>query len=86
MLCRRVLPSAFLLAAVEVWSQHLLLFLETAVTGMRLCAQVEAAYDILLMQSMKRRMSGDVGSAVRFADVKRARPASKVCCLSQQEV
>ena len=51
---------------------------------MRLCAQVEAAYDILLMQSMKRRMSGDVGSAVRFADVKRARPASKVCCVSQQ--
>ncbi|KAK9836137.1 hypothetical protein WJX81_004315 [Elliptochloris bilobata] len=39
--------------------------------------QVEAAYDILLMQSMKRRMSGDVGSAVRFADVKRARSATK---------
>ena len=32
--------------------------------------QVEAAYDILLMQSLSRRRSGDVDSKVKFADVK----------------
>ena len=38
--------------------------------------QIEVAYDVLLMDSMKKRMSGEVvSSAVRFADVER--PAAK---------
>ncbi|CAI7761928.1 unnamed protein product [Closterium sp. NIES-54] len=37
--------------------------------------QVEAAYDILLMQSLSRRRSGEVvDSSVRFADVQKPRP------------
>ena len=34
-------------------------------------SQIEVAYDILLMESMKRRLSGesDVARSVRFADV-----------------
>ena len=39
----------------------------------RLCRwlQIEVAYDILLMESMKRRLTGeaDVARSVRFADV-----------------
>jgi hypothetical protein len=43
----------------------LLLFLRTAHT------QIEAAYDVLFMQSMKKRISGEleVSSSVRYADV-----------------
>eukprot|EP00850_Spirogloea_muscicola_P004191 SM000018S03556 [mRNA] locus=s18:80:1049:+ [translate_table: standard] len=38
--------------------------------------QVEAAYDILLMQSLSKRRSGKVtDSSVRFADVRKPRPA-----------
>jgi len=36
--------------------------------------KVDAAYDALLLNSMKRRMSGDVASSVRFADVPKYRP------------
>lgn len=39
--------------------------------------KVEAAYDILLMQSLSRRRAGKVtDKSVRFADVKKARPAA----------
>jgi len=33
--------------------------------------QIEAAYDLLFMQSMKRRLSGelDISNSVRYADV-----------------
>lgn len=35
-----------------------------------LALQIEQAYDILLMQAMKRRLTGEgVGANVRFADV-----------------
>ena len=44
--------------------------------------QVETAYDVLLMQSMKRRIGGAVDSSVRFADVTKARPAQQVQPLS----
>ena len=44
--------------------------------------QVETAYDVLLMQSMKRRIGGTVDSSVRFADVAKARPAQQVQPLS----
>ena len=44
------------------------------------CAQVEAAYDMLFMQSMKRRLSGEgVSSNIRFADVARRKPAKQAC-------
>jgi hypothetical protein len=36
--------------------------------------EVETAYDILLMQSMKRRLTGEVPTAVRFADVNKNPP------------
>ncbi|CAI5984408.1 unnamed protein product [Closterium sp. NIES-64] len=40
-----------------------------------LLLRVEAAYDILLMQSLSRRRSGEVvDSSVRFADVQKPRP------------
>lgn len=39
--------------------------------------QVEVAYDLLLMQSLSKRRAGNViDSSVRFADVRRARPAA----------
>ena len=37
--------------------------------------QVEAAYDVVLMQSMRRRIQGEVDSRIKYADVKKARPA-----------
>eukprot|EP00208_Stichococcus_sp_RCC1054_P002249 CAMPEP_0206135552 /NCGR_PEP_ID=MMETSP1473-20131121/821_1 /ASSEMBLY_ACC=CAM_ASM_001109 /TAXON_ID=1461547 /ORGANISM="Stichococcus sp, Strain RCC1054" /LENGTH=235 /DNA_ID=CAMNT_0053527473 /DNA_START=246 /DNA_END=954 /DNA_ORIENTATION=- len=37
-------------------------------------AQVEAAYDVLLMENMKQRLTGEVARSVRFADVKRPAP------------
>jgi hypothetical protein len=42
--------------------------------------QVETAYDILFMQSMKSRLSGkvNVSQSVRFADVARRKPAKQV--------
>ncbi len=43
-------------------------------------AQVETAYDILLMQSMKKRLSGEgVAQNVRFADVARRKTVKQVC-------
>ena len=33
--------------------------------------QIEMAYDILLMQSMKKRLSGQSGASVRYADVRK---------------
>lgn len=41
-------------------------------------AQVEAAYDILFMQSMKKRLTGEleVSSSVRFADVPDSRKST----------
>lgn len=43
--------------------------------------QVEAAYDVLLMQSMRSRLSGemDVKNSVRFADVQPKKSAKQVC-------
>lgn len=45
--------------------------------------QIETAYDILLMQSMKRRISGElpVSTSVRFADVPntKKRGSRQVC-------
>lgn len=43
--------------------------------------QIETAYDILFMQSMKKRLSGEanVSQSVRFADVARRKPAKQVC-------
>ena len=40
--------------------------------------QIEAAYDILLMRSMKARISGELQPArdVRYADVPKYRPAA----------
>lgn len=47
------------------------------------CAQVETAYDILLMQSMKKRLSGEgVAQSVRFADVARQKTVKQVCLLA----
>ena len=41
--------------------------------------QIEAAYDILFMHSMRRRLSGQgVRESVRFADVARRKPAKQV--------
>jgi len=37
--------------------------------------QVEAAYDILLMQSLSRRRSGQVVDSVKYADVRKPKPA-----------
>lgn len=36
-------------------------------------SEIEAAYDVLLMASMKRRLSGEVSTSVRFADVAKTR-------------
>jgi hypothetical protein len=43
-----------------------------------MCNQIETAYDVLLMDNMKKRLSGtaDVAKSVRFADV--PRPKKKV--------
>ncbi|KAL9684855.1 hypothetical protein QQ045_022297 [Rhodiola kirilowii] len=43
----------------------------------RLCLvdQVEAAYDMLLMQSLTQRRAGNVSSGIRYADVKPVKPA-----------
>lgn len=51
-----------------------------AISNLRLvpAIQVETAYDVLLMQSMKRRIGGAVDSSVRFADVAKARPVQQV--------
>lgn len=46
--------------------------------------QVETAYDILLMQSMKKRLSGDVDNNIRFADVQRRKVAPKQTPLLQK--
>ena len=41
--------------------------------------QLETAYDTLLMQAMKKRLSGEVaGQSVRFADVPKRRAAGTV--------
>ncbi len=42
--------------------------------------QIDAAYDILLMDNMKQRLSGssDVARSVRFADVPRPKPQKPV--------
>jgi hypothetical protein len=46
--------------------------------------QVNTAYDMLLMQSMKRRLSGEgVSQKVRFADVARRKPAKQVWAAHQ---
>jgi hypothetical protein len=44
------------------------------------CVQIEAAYDVLFMQSMRRRVSGDVAvpGSVRYADVPKATPSPQV--------
>ena len=41
-------------------------------------SQIETAYDVLLMASMKRRLGGDVANSVRFADVAKAKPKAQV--------
>jgi hypothetical protein len=43
--------------------------------------QVEAAYDLLLMQNMKARLSGEmnVKNSVRFADVPTRKSVKQVC-------
>ena len=45
-----------------------------------LMSQIDAAYDVLLMDNMRKRLSGeaDVAKSVRFADVRRARPKKQV--------
>lgn len=42
--------------------------------------QIEAAYDVLFMQSMKKRISGEleVSSSVRYADVPSRKRSSSV--------
>jgi len=40
-------------------------------------SKVDAAYDAMLMQSMKRRLSGQVDTTVRFADVPKYKPPPK---------
>jgi hypothetical protein len=42
--------------------------------------QIDAAYDVLLMDSMKQRMSGssDVARSVRFADVAKPKKPKQV--------
>jgi len=42
--------------------------------------QIEAAYDVLFMQSMKKRISGEleVSSSVRYADVPTRKRSSSV--------
>ena len=44
------------------------------------CLQIEAAYDALLMQNMRARLSGqmDVKNSVRFADVKPKKTVGQV--------
>lgn len=38
--------------------------------------EIEAAYDIMLAYSYRRRLSGDVSTAIRFADVSKSKPAT----------
>lgn len=52
----------------------------TNVSRTCMSTQIEAAYDLLLMDSMKRRLSGEVASSVRFADVQRKRTAPAQVC------
>ncbi len=47
-------------------------------------SQIETAYDILLMQSMKKRLKGEgVAQSVRFADVARRKPTKQVSPLEK---
>ena len=47
------------------------------------CLQIETAYDILFMQSMKKRLAGEgVAAKIRYADVAKRKPAKQVCYLS----
>lgn len=57
------MPSLVVTAAVAA-HMHCVLILP-------LCMQIEAAYDVLFMQSMKKRITGDleVPTSVRYADV-----------------
>lgn len=44
--------------------------------------QIETAYDILFMQSMKKRLAGEgVAAKIRYADVAKRKPAKQVRCL-----
>jgi hypothetical protein len=47
---------------------------------LRWTLQIEAAYDVLFMQSMKKRISGEleVSSSVRYADVPTRKRSSSV--------
>lgn len=38
--------------------------------------KIESAYDLLLMENMKKRLSGNVDSNIRFADVPKRKPAA----------
>ena len=49
-----------------------------------ICLQIETAYDILFMQSMKKRLAGEgVAAKIRYADVAKRKPAKQVAHLSQ---
>ena len=44
--------------------------------------QIETAYDILFMQSMKKRLAGEgVAAKIRYADVAKRKPAKQVASL-----
>ena len=46
--------------------------------------QIETAYDILFMQSMKKRLAGEgVAAKIRYADVAKRKPAKQVAHLSR---
>jgi hypothetical protein len=49
--------------------------------------QIEAAYDVLFMQSMKKRISGEleVSSSVRYADVPTRKRSSSVSALNSSQ-
>jgi Protein CHAPERONE-LIKE PROTEIN OF POR1-like len=57
-------------------------------TNMRGTVQVEVAYDVLLMDNMKRRLSGEaaVAKSVRFADVPKPRKKVQVGVAGQHVV
>lgn len=43
------------------------------------CLQVEAAYDVILMQKMRDRLSGDVKASIKYADVPVKKNSKQVC-------
>ena len=48
--------------------------------------QVEAAYDVILMQKMRDRLSGDVKASIKYADVPVKKNSKQVCSVARTPV